>query len=98
MVLNHSIAETRCPVSDWDCHLVGHSAEDLRGMYPQSALAHECIFHERQAVVPTIPATIGTVLLDADACGLVLLSFPPSLMRMSMSVMAMLRQLRKLDT
>jgi hypothetical protein len=65
---------------------VGHSAEDLRGMYPQSALApNECVSHERQAVVPAIPAIIGTVLLGADACGLVLLSFPPSLMRMSIA-------------
>ena len=61
--------------------MVGHSAEDLRGMHPKSALAlDERISHERQAMVPTIPATIGTILLDADACGLVLLSFPPSLM------------------
>jgi len=72
---------------------VGHSAEDLRGMYPQSALAlDECISHERQGVVPTIPATIGTVLLDADVRGLLLLSFPPSLMQMSMSEIAILQQ------
>jgi len=73
--------------------MVGRGTEELRGMYPQSALAlDECISPERQAVVRTIPATIGTVLVGADACGLVLLSFPSSLMRMSMSVTGMLRQ------
>jgi hypothetical protein len=77
---------------------VGCSAGDLRRMHPQSTLAlDEYISHEREAMVPTVPASIGTVLLDADACGPVSLS-PPSLMQMSMSEIAIFRQLTDFDT